>query len=56
LTFLGGGLLDDIQFSPSLIPEPSDASLIFLGGGIFMYFRARNQKFGLNSRIGHERS
>jgi hypothetical protein len=39
--------LDDIEFSPEIIPEPSAASLLFLGGGIFMCLRAR-KKLRLN--------
>jgi hypothetical protein len=38
LTF-GGGPLDNIQFSPEAIPEPSAASLILLGTGILFYVR-----------------
>jgi hypothetical protein len=37
LTFSGRGLLDDIQFSPEVIPEPSAAALVFLGSGILFY-------------------
>lgn len=39
--------LDDIQFSPEIIPEPSAASLLFFGSGIFMCLRAR-KKLRLN--------
>jgi hypothetical protein len=49
LTFSGTGveILDDIQFSPEIIPEPSAASLLFLGSGILMCLCAR-KKFRLN--------
>ena len=43
LTFSGGGILDDIQFSPEAIPEPSTASLVFLGSGVLLYVRKRRQ-------------
>ena len=46
LTFSGGGILDDIQFSPELIPEPSPSWLFFLGGGVFMFLRTRNKSSG----------
>ena len=39
LTFSGNGMLDDIQFSPSLIPEASSSWLLLLGIGVFVYFR-----------------
>ena len=38
-----GGILDDIQFSPEAIPEPSMASLFFLGSGVLFYVRKRRQ-------------
>ncbi len=41
LTFSGGGILDDIQFSSSPIPESSPSWLLFLGSGIFMFLRTR---------------
>jgi hypothetical protein len=40
LTFSRSGELDDIQFSPQAIPEPS-ASLILLGSGILFYVRRK---------------
>jgi hypothetical protein len=45
LTFSGTGfeILDDIQFSPETVPEPSAASLLFFGGGIFMCLCARKE-------------
>lgn len=38
----GGGILDDIRFSPEAVPEPS-ASLIFLGTGLLFYVRRRKR-------------
>jgi hypothetical protein len=43
LTFSGGGLLDDIQCSPSPIPEPSLSWLLFAGSGVLLYVRGWNQ-------------
>ncbi|HEY5043104.1 MAG TPA: PEP-CTERM sorting domain-containing protein [Verrucomicrobiae bacterium] len=37
-------VLDNIQFSPVAIPEPSAISLIFLGGGALIYVRTRNKR------------
>lgn len=42
LIFSGAGALDDIQFSPEAVPEPS-ASLIFLGTGVLFYVRRRKR-------------
>ena len=39
LTFSEAGYLDDIQFSPEAIPEPSSAALVFLGSSILVYIR-----------------
>jgi hypothetical protein len=39
LTFSGGRILDDIQFSPEFIPEPSPSWLLVLGSGIWIYTR-----------------
>lgn len=44
LTFSGSGILDDIQFSPEAIPEPSTAPLVFLGSGILFYVRRLRKK------------
>lgn len=44
LIFSGGGLLDDIQFSPEMIPEPSTATLVFLSSGILFYVRRIRKK------------
>jgi hypothetical protein len=43
LTFSGGGILDDIQFSPELIPEPSPSWLLFLGSGVLLYVRRKGK-------------
>lgn len=46
LTFLttsGGFVVDDIQFSPELIPEPSLSCLLFLGSGALFCIRRRRQ-------------
>jgi hypothetical protein len=37
----GYGILDNIQFSPITIPEPSAISLICLGSGVLFYVRRR---------------
>src|SRR5208282_2538738 len=41
LTFSGGGALDDIQFSPEAVPEPSEFALISLGAIVFGLCRKR---------------
>jgi hypothetical protein len=41
---LGGGILDDIEFSTVLVPEPSSISLLCLGGGTLFYLRRRRRK------------
>lgn len=50
LTFSGSGLLDDIQFSPGAIPEPSFASLFLLGSGVLLYVRKRRRLHGFDQR------
>ncbi|HEV2352724.1 MAG TPA: hypothetical protein VGR89_00640 [Puia sp.] len=41
---IGGGSLDDIQFSTMIVPEPPAISLILLSSGILIYARYRFQK------------
>ena len=40
---LGGGILDDIQFSSSPIPEPDGQALLALGGGALVCLRLRRR-------------
>jgi hypothetical protein len=40
----GDGILDDIQFSSMIVPEPPTMSLIFLLGGLLIYARHRSQE------------
>ncbi|MDE3067564.1 MAG: hypothetical protein KGJ60_08430 [Verrucomicrobiota bacterium] len=43
LTFLGGGTIDDIQFSSQPISEPFALSLIFLAGGVLASLRVHRR-------------
>jgi hypothetical protein len=45
LTFSGGGILDDIQFSTQPVPEPSPLCLLLFDGVLLFYARKRNQKY-----------
>jgi PEP-CTERM motif len=38
-TGLDDWTIDDIQFSPSIVPEPSSSLLLLLGSGVFIYAR-----------------
>ena len=40
----GRGILDDIQFSPEAVPEPSSVSLISLGGAVLFYLRRKYRR------------
>jgi hypothetical protein len=53
LTFSGPMTLDNIQFSPEAIPEPSLSWLLFLGGGVLFYFRQRRQLIGHETSLFH---
>ena len=38
----GGGLIDDIQFSSTVIPEPAESALGAIGAIVFGFYRVRN--------------
>jgi hypothetical protein len=44
LIFSGGGVLDDIQFSTTTIPEPSAISVLCLGSGVLLYLRRKSRR------------
>jgi PEP-CTERM motif len=44
LSFFVDGYLDDIQFSPEAIPEPSALSLLLVAGGVLVSLRARRRR------------
>lgn len=43
LTFSGYGIVDNIQFSPEAVPEPSAISFFCLGSGVLLYLRHRRR-------------
>jgi hypothetical protein len=44
LRFEGGGILDNIFFSPQAVPEPGVLALLALGGVLLGWLRGRNRR------------
>jgi hypothetical protein len=51
----GGVGLDDIQFSPEAVPEPSAISFLCLGSGVLFYVRKRRRQLTQSANPAHNR-